>query len=93
VDRMLDDSCDWATEDHKRARGTCREIGGGLVCVRSRPFEDRSAGDDSPRRPPGSRLPRDLTPLVIIGTLVFAIALSWILRRRKAKTAHSVPRT
>ncbi len=42
----LGDACGWENRAHARAEGTCREIGGALMCVRNRPW--------IPASPPGA---------------------------------------
>ena len=86
VERSLDDACAWTVDANRRARGTCRQMGGALVCVRNRPFEPDATGDapNAQRSVTGFGL-HGATPW-ILGAVVAALACAWQVRRRVPTT-------
>jgi hypothetical protein len=89
LERSLDDRCAWVTGEHQSAHGTCRRIGGGLLCVRSVSFERGRPASGPIAALPAPGLPTEGSTPLTIGVVVGAASFLLLVQRRWGTAAHS----
>jgi len=83
--QTLGADCRWTGADHAERIGTCREIGGALMCVRNRPIVHAGAA----LAPPSDAPPAWLR--IAVGGLGAASVLWLAVRARRTQAGQSRP--
>ena len=78
----LGSDCSWTAADHTLRAGSCREIGGALMCVRTKPIVPAAAEEVAN---PSARV----WPWVAGGGLLLFAGATWV----RAKQRRNAPRT
>lgn len=80
--QSLGSNCSWIAGDHTLRAGSCREIGGALMCVRTKPIVPAAAAEVAN---PSARV----WPWVAGGAMLLFAGATWVRAKQRRNTTRA----